>query len=137
MAQFLGDIAFAAWAALLAGGLIAWHIGTRDAAGPIKSAAVIMIVAGLGGGVCTTYYWFSYHSAGAFESAYPASMSMQGMSSRPMMQRMMQNRMPADSMRPQAKPGQMDQMPMGQMPMNSMPENRMPDQSDSPETPDN
>lgn len=100
MAQFLGDIAFALWTALFAGGLIAWHVGTKEAAGLIKAAALIMVVVGIGGAACTGYFWFKYEQAGAFDSAYP-KMDMEVMGGAPM-QQMMQMRMG------------------GQMPMNEM-----------------
>ncbi|MEQ9110343.1 MAG: hypothetical protein RIF37_06690 [Rhodospirillaceae bacterium] len=104
MAQFLGDIAFALWTVLFAGGLIAWHIGTKEAAGLIKTAALVMVVVGIGGAVCTGYFWFKYEQAGAFDNAYP-KMGMEMMGGAPM-RPMMQMMMGGENMKAREKPGQ-------------------------------
>ena len=79
MAQFLGDIAFALWTALFAGGLILWHIGSKEAAGLVKFAAAITVGISIAGAMCTGYFWFKYEGAGAFENAYPTMKHMEAM----------------------------------------------------------
>lgn len=120
MAQFLGDIAFALWTVLFAGGLIAWHFGTEAGAQLIKTAAGVLVVVGLGGAVCTGYFWFKYNSAGEFDTAYAATMPMQGMpgSSMQQMRQMMMNgqmQMRGTGMEGRPGPGMMQrQMPTGE-----------------------
>ncbi len=97
MVQFLGDIAFALWAALFAAGLIFWHFGSKEAAGLIKAAAAILIVVGTAGALCTGYFWFKYEGQGAFENAYPMSAHMGTMKDMDMGS-MMSGKMPMGAM---------------------------------------
>ncbi|MEQ8733287.1 MAG: hypothetical protein RIC29_00055 [Rhodospirillaceae bacterium] len=100
MAQFLGDIAFALWTALFVGGLIAWHVGSKEAAGLIKTAATIMIVMSIGGGACTSYFWFQYQRAGEFDTAYPSMMrATDDTSMRQLMRMRTEGEMPMEQMR--------------------------------------
>lgn len=71
MAQFLGDIAGILEIITVAAGLMILHRGRTDGAGLVKLAGVVLIVGGLGSGLCTGYYWVKYQQSGAFETAYP------------------------------------------------------------------
>ncbi len=88
MAQFLGDIAFTIEMALLAAGLVAFHFASKEKSLSIRIASVVLIATGILGGLCTGYYWFKYQGDGAFETAYPAMVSMHD--GQPMMDRQMQ-----------------------------------------------
>lgn len=82
MAQFLGDIAFLFEMVLLAGGLVLLHRGRQEGAGLLRVAAIVLLLAGAAGALCTTYFWFRYHGQGDFDRAYPmatASMTSGGM----------------------------------------------------------
>lgn len=76
MAEFLGDIAFMLEVFALATGLLIYHFGIKEKSKLIKLAAVILILAGIFGMVCTGYYWFEYYSQGAFDTAYPVMQHM-------------------------------------------------------------
>jgi len=71
MAEFLGDIAFILEAFLLVIGLVIYHFALEKQSKLLKFAAVLAVVISLLGMLCTGYYWFSYQSQGAFETAYP------------------------------------------------------------------
>lgn len=117
MAEFMGDIAFILEVALLCAGLLVWDYGKRQGAGLVKISAAIMVAAGLGAGICTTYYWFSYMNAGAFATAYPVPMQSSGTQMGPgMMNRMMHGgQMPMGSGQDGAMMNQM--MQGGEMPL--------------------
>ncbi len=67
MQQFMGDIAAMLEIALIGAGLIVLHFAHKDGAKLLKSAAYIMLVGGILGLLCTTYYWFKYYQAGVFD----------------------------------------------------------------------
>lgn len=75
MAQFLGDIAFLFEMVLVAGGLVLLHRGRQQGAGLLRVASVVLLLAGAGGALCTTYFWFRYHGQGDFDHAYPMAMA--------------------------------------------------------------
>lgn len=82
MAQFLGDIAFLFEMVLIAGGLVLLHRGRQEGAGLLRVAAIVLLLAGTAGALCTTYFWFRYHGQGDFDRAYPmatAPMMSEGM----------------------------------------------------------
>ncbi|HBQ10946.1 MAG: hypothetical protein RLP09_37960 [Sandaracinaceae bacterium] len=78
MAQFLGDLAFLFELFAVAAGLLLLH-RARDEAKPglLRAAAALLLVGGVGGAVCTGYYWLRYQAQGEFGSAH-------GMTSMPM-----------------------------------------------------
>ena len=71
MAEFLGDIAFILESMLLVSGLVIYYFALEKQSKFLKFAAIVAIVISLLGMLCTGYYWFSYLSQGAFETAYP------------------------------------------------------------------
>lgn len=98
MAQFLGDIAFLFEMVLIAGGLVLLHRGRQEGAALLRVAAIVLLLAGAAGALCTTYFWFRYHRQGDFDRAYPmatASMASGGSMMTP----------PADAMMPGGRHG--------------------------------
>jgi len=89
MAAFLGDIAFLLGVVVAVVGLFTLH---RAAADPrpklLKIAGIVLLVAGTGTALCTTFYYFKYHLAGDLEHPYPIMMD-----GRMMMKKMMRERM--------------------------------------------
>ena len=71
MAQFLGDIAFILESMLLVSGFVIFYFALEKQSKLLKFAAIVAVLIGLLGMICTGYYWFSYQSQGAFETAYP------------------------------------------------------------------
>ena len=71
MAQFLGDLAFVLEVFLLSAGLITYEVAQRDALALTRIAGIVMVVAGGAAIICTSIFWFTYWSAGAFDKAYP------------------------------------------------------------------
>ncbi len=71
MAQFLGDIAFILESMLLVSGLVIFYFALEKQSKLLKFSAIVAVLIGLLGMICTDYYWFSYQSQGAFENAYP------------------------------------------------------------------
>ena len=68
MAQFLGDIAGMMEIFAVAAGLVLLHRASKDeSAKLLKAAGVVLVIGGVGVGLCTTWYWLQYHSAGAFD----------------------------------------------------------------------
>ena len=76
MAQFLGDIAGMMEIFAVALVLVLLH---RAAGQPkamlLKVAGAVLVVGGIGVGLCTTWYWLEYRADGAFEHATVAPMS--------------------------------------------------------------
>ena len=70
MAEFLGDIAFILESILLVSGLVIYYFALEKQSKLLKFAAMVAIVISLLGMLCTGYYWFSYQSQGAFDTAY-------------------------------------------------------------------
>ncbi|PIR39764.1 MAG: hypothetical protein COV35_00750 [Alphaproteobacteria bacterium CG11_big_fil_rev_8_21_14_0_20_39_49] len=74
MNQFSADIAGILEIAVIAAGLITLYFAGKEKSVLLKSAAWLMIVGGIAVGLCTTYWWFTYHKRGYFE--HPASMQV-------------------------------------------------------------
>ncbi len=70
MAQFLGDIAFILESMLLVSGLVIYYFALERKSKLLKFTAIIAIIISLLGMLCTGYYWFSYLSQGAFQTAF-------------------------------------------------------------------
>ena len=73
MAQFLGDIAFLAELALVAGGLALLHVGRERSAALLRAAGWILVIGATATAVCTGYFWLRYHRAGDFDRAGPSA----------------------------------------------------------------
>lgn len=74
-AQFLGDIAFMLETFAVAGGLLLLGGAWAAAAGRLaRAAGLVLLLAGVGGALCTTWFWFKYHGAGEFEHSRPVIM---------------------------------------------------------------
>lgn len=72
MAQFLGDLAFMAELAVVAGGLILLHRARAESSGGLlRLAGYVLVIGGIGAALCTSYYWFKYQGQGDFDRAYP------------------------------------------------------------------
>lgn len=99
MTQFTGDIAGILEIFAIAAGLVVLHYGKKEAATLLKAAGIILLAGGILSGICTSYYWFKYHSAGIFDkSAHTCPMKYHGsMMNSEQMQRMHQNMMKKDS----------------------------------------
>lgn len=98
MAAFLGDIAFLFGVVVAVAGLFTLHKATADPRPVLlKTAGIVLLVAGIGTALCTGYYYLKYHFAGDLEHPYPVmsgKMSMMhGMDKKMMMERMMDKRM--------------------------------------------
>jgi len=88
MAAFLGDIAFLLGIVVAASGLLTLHCAAADPRPKLlKIAGIVLLVAGIGTALCTTFYYFKYHLAGDLEHPYPVMMDGK------MMKEMMRGRM--------------------------------------------
>lgn len=67
MNQFTADIAGILEIAVIAAGLIILYFADKEKSALLKSAAWLMIIGGVAVGLCTTYWWFTYHGRGYFE----------------------------------------------------------------------
>lgn len=77
MTQFLGGIAGMLEIFAIAAGFILLHLAAKaPPAKLLKVAAIILIVGGIGSGLCTGYYWFKYQRAGHFDRADSFQMGM-------------------------------------------------------------
>ncbi len=77
MTQFLGDIAGILEIFAIAAGLVLLHAASKEPAAKfMKAAGLVLVVGGIGVGLCTTWYWFKYHAAGDFDRAVPHHMQM-------------------------------------------------------------
>ena len=89
MAAFLGDIAFLLGIVVAVFGLLTLHCAAADPRPKLlKIAGIVLLVAGIGTALCTTYYYFKYHFAGDLEHPYPVMMH-----GKMMMKKMMRERM--------------------------------------------
>jgi len=66
MDQFTGDIAAMLEVALIGSGLAVLHFAIKEQAKLLKAAAYIMMIGGVVGLLCTSYFWFTYHQVGQF-----------------------------------------------------------------------
>lgn len=69
MAQFLGDIAYSLESILLILGLVIMHVAIDKKSRLLKFTGSLAIILSMIGLICTSYYWLSYQSQGAFEKA--------------------------------------------------------------------
>lgn len=74
MNQFSADIAGILEIAVIAAGLITFYFANKEKSALLKGAAWLMIIGGIAVGLCTTYWWFTYHKRGYFE--HPAAMQV-------------------------------------------------------------
>ena len=89
MAAFLGDIAFLFGIVVAVAGLFTLHRAIADSRPKLlKTAGIVLLVAGIGTAACTTFYYFKYHFAGDLEHPYPVMMD-----GKMMMKKMMRERM--------------------------------------------
>jgi hypothetical protein len=92
MAAFLGDIAFLFGIVVAVAGLFTLHkAGADPRPALLKVAGVVLLVAGIGTALCTSYFYLKYHFAGDLEHPYPAM--MHGKDGKMMMEKMMDKRM--------------------------------------------
>lgn len=68
MSQFTADIAGILEIAVIAAGLITLYFANKEQSGLLKGAAWLMIIGGIAIGLCTSYWWFKYHSSGYFNN---------------------------------------------------------------------
>jgi hypothetical protein len=70
MDQFLGDIAGMMEIFAIGAGLVLLHLASKEPpAKLLKAAGLVLLLGGLGVGICTSYYWFQYQGAGHFAGA--------------------------------------------------------------------
>jgi len=98
MAAFLGDIAFLFGIVVAVAGLFTLHkAGADPRPALLKIAGIVLLVAGIGTALCTSYFYLKYYFAGDLEHPYPVvsgKMSMMhGMDGKMMMEKMMDKRM--------------------------------------------
>ena len=74
MNQFSADIAGILEIAVIAAGMITLYFAGKEKSGLLKGAAWLMIIGGIAVGLCTSYWWFTYHKRGYFE--HPAAMQI-------------------------------------------------------------
>ena len=105
MAEFMGDFVVLLAMIVLGAGLWLLDVAKRDSRGTsAKLSAWVLILAGIGGGVCASSYMWAFRSAGDFDRAYPpALLQVHDME---MMKKMMSNMMPNGA--PPAAPGAPD-----------------------------
>ena len=70
MAMFLLHIALLLALALVAAGLVLWHLGKQPAAGVLRIGGAILVVGAVLSAVCIGYYGVRYHVQGDFDHAY-------------------------------------------------------------------
>jgi len=76
MAAFLGDIAFLFGVVVAAAGLFTLHrAGGDPRPALLKTAGILLLAAGIGTAVCTSYYYLKYHFSGDLEHPWPAAVS--------------------------------------------------------------
>lgn len=76
MTAFLASIAFLLAVALVAAGLLTLHRSRSENSALITTAAIVLLLGGLCGVYCSSYYFLKYYFAGELESAAPMSASM-------------------------------------------------------------
>lgn len=70
MAQFLADIAGMLEIFAVAAGLVLLHKASKEPPAKfLKAAGLVLVIGGIGVGLCTSWYWFKYQAAGEFDSA--------------------------------------------------------------------
>lgn len=75
MAAFLGDIAFLFGVVVAVAGLFTLHKAATDPRPALlKIAGIVLLVAGIGTALCTSYFYLKYHFAGDLEHPYPVMM---------------------------------------------------------------
>ena len=75
MAQFTADIAGMLEIFAIAGGLVLLHVARKDEGGArlLSLAGWLLIVGGVGSGLCTIAYWVMYQNAGMFDAHHMSS----------------------------------------------------------------
>jgi heme A synthase len=77
MTAFLASIAFLLAVALLAAGLLTLHRSrSENSPGLVTTAAIVLLLGGLCGIFCSSYYFLKYYFAGELESAAPVPAQM-------------------------------------------------------------
>lgn len=66
MDQFTGDIAAMLEVALIGMSLVVLHYALKEGSKLMKTGAYIMLIGGILGLICTSYWWFKYHGSGVF-----------------------------------------------------------------------
>lgn len=75
MAEFMGDLVVLLAMVVLAAGLWHWDAAKREPRGyPAKVGAWVLILAGIGTGLCASAYMWRFRSAGDFDRAYPPAL---------------------------------------------------------------
>lgn len=74
MAEFLGDIAFMIEVLVLGLGLVVLHFSVKEGSNLLKWSGRIMVICGLLGMICTSYYYMKYFWAGEFHHARHSAM---------------------------------------------------------------
>ncbi len=69
MPQFAADIAFMLEVFAISLSLVLFHYASKEQSIAIRLAAILLLIAGILGIVCTTYFWFTYYNAGVFEAS--------------------------------------------------------------------
>jgi len=68
MDQFTGDIAAMLEVALIGTGLVVLYYASKEGSKLMKIGAYIMLISGILGLICTSYWWFKYHAMGIFDN---------------------------------------------------------------------
>ena len=107
MAEFMRDFVVISAMVLLASGLWVLDLVKRDSRGlSAKLSAWVVILAGIGAGVCASSYMWVFRSAGDFDRAYPpALLQVHDMA---MMKKMMETMMSNGTTSPPAAPAAPD-----------------------------
>ena len=76
MPQFLGDIAFMLELFAVAGGLVLLYQASRENAGLLRAAGLVLVIGGILTAACTGYFYFRYFGQGGFDTVHPPMMRM-------------------------------------------------------------
>jgi hypothetical protein len=78
MAMFTAHIAIILQVMAVAAGLVALHYAAKLRDRFIKAAGMLLVVFGVLGFICTTYYTIQYYFHGHFKHAYDFQITMEG-----------------------------------------------------------
>lgn len=68
MDQFAGDIAAMLEIALIGAGFVVLYFAVKENSKLLKTGACVMLVGGVLGLTCTSYWWFRYYDMGVFDN---------------------------------------------------------------------
>ena len=76
MDQFTGDIAAMLEVSLIGMSLVLLHYALKEDSKLMKIGAYIMLIGGILGLLCTSYWWFEYHGLGVFNNPSVSTLNL-------------------------------------------------------------